>query len=467
MDFDAFLLSRLQFAFTIAFHILFPSFTIGLASYLAVLEGLWLATGRERFKTLYLFWVRIFALSFGMGVVTGVVLSYEIGANWSGFAAKSGSVLGPLLAFEVLTAFFLEASFLGVMLFGWKKVGRKLHFAASCAVAVGTLFSTFWIVSANSWMQHPTAFATLPDGRLVATDWMRVIFSPSFPLRLLHMVLAAYLTTALVVGAASAWRLLKTPDETESRTALIMAIGMFALVAPLQLAVGDQQGLKMGELQPAKLAAVEALWESRAGQPFHILAWPDRALQANRWELSIPRLGSLILKHDPNATVTGLKAFSRADQPPPLPVFYAFRLMVGLGLAMIGLGVWGALLIWRGSPERSRVFLWTCVAMGPAGFVSVVSGWVVAEVGRQPWVVYGVQRTADAVAPLQRGQVSASLLGFLMVYAIIFSAGVIYILRLIDRGPAAGAAPPPPDEGRAPGVSFNAALDPDTTEDGR
>ena len=454
---DAFLLSRLQFAFTIAFHILFPSFTIGLASYLAVLEGLWLFTGRERFKTLYLFWVRIFALSFGMGVVSGVVMSYEIGTNWSGFSAKAGSVLGPLLAFEVLSAFFLEASFLGVMLFGWKRVGRRLHFVASCAVAGGTLFSAFWIISANSWMQHPAGFATLPDGRLIALDWLKVIFSPSFPTRLAHMILAAYLTTALVVGAASAWRLLRKPDEAESGLALRMAIGMFALVAPLQLVAGDMSGLKMGELQPAKLAAVEGLWETQAGQPFHILAWPDKAVQANRWDISIPRLGSLILKHDANATVTGLKAFAPADQPPPLPVFYAFRLMVGLGLAMIGLGLWGAVLIWKGAPERSRAFLWACVAMGPSGFVSVVSGWVVAEVGRQPWVIYGVQRTADAAAPVHAGAVSASLVGFIVVYAVVFGVGALYILRLIDEGPVAGGAEPTAAVTRAPGTPLAAA----------
>ena len=457
MGIDALLLSRLQFAFTIAFHILFPSFTIGLASYLAVLEGLWLATGEERFKTLYLFWIRIFALSFGMGVVSGVVISYEIGTNWSAFATKAGNVVGPLMAFEVLSAFFLEASFLGIMLFGWRRVGRCLHFAASCAVALGTLFSAFWIISANSWMQYPVAFSVLPDGRLIATDWVAVIFSPSFPLRLAHMVLAAFLSTALVVAAASAWRLLRAPEEAESRTALRMAIGMFALVAPLQLGVGDASGLKMGELQPAKLAAVEALWETRPSQPFHVLAWPDRAIQANRGDVSIPTLGSLILKHDPTATVTGLKAFAPRDQPPPLPIFYAFRVMVGLGLMMIGLGLWGALLVWKSAPERSRVFLLACVAMGPAGFVSVVCGWMVAEIGRQPWVVYGVLRTADAVAPVHRGEVSASLLCFLLVYAVVFGVGVLYILRLIHAGPAGGAAGATPGIQRAPGTPLAAA----------
>lgn len=464
MDFDALLLSRLQFAFTIAFHILFPSFTIGLASYLAVLEGLWLATGRELFRTLYLFWVRIFALSFGMGVVSGVVMSYEFGTNWSAFSVKAGSVVGPLMAFEVLTAFFLEASFLGVMLFGWSRVGKKLHFVASCAVAIGTLISAFWITAANSWMQHPVAYTAMADGRLMATDWWAVIFSPSFPPRFVHMVLAAFLTTALVVGAASAWRLVKHADEAPSKMALRMAIGMFAVVAPLQLIVGDVSGDRVGELQPAKLAAIEGFWPTRAGQPFHIVAWPDRDKQENAWEISLPKLGSLITKKDPNAVVRGLSSFPRADQPPAAVVFWAFRIMVGLGVAMIGLGAWGVLLLRKG-PERSRLFLMACVAMGPAGFISVVAGWVVAEVGRQPWVIYGVMRTAEAVSPIHAGQVSASLLGFMAVYAVVFGVGALYILRLMAEGPEAGSHEPAPGIQRAPGTPLAKAPENTETED--
>ncbi|MEO8115206.1 MAG: cytochrome ubiquinol oxidase subunit I, partial [Phenylobacterium sp.] len=384
MDLDALLLSRLQFAFTIAFHIIFPSFTIGLASYLAVLEGLWLTTRREAFKALYLFWVKIFAISFGMGVVTGVVMSYEIGTNWSVYSAVAAPVIGPLLAFEVLTAFFLEASFLGVMLFGWRKVGPRLHFAATAIVAAGTLLSAFWIISANSWMQYPTGFTRLADGSLRATDWMAVIFSPTFPKRLGHMVLGAYLTTALVVGAASAWRLLKRNDEEESSLGLKMAIGMFAIVAPLQLVAGDLSGRQVLQVQPAKLAAIEAFWETGRGQALHIIAWPDRKLAGNRWEISIPRLGSLVTAGDADAEIKGLKAFAPEDRPPVFLVFWAFRVMVGLGVAMIGLGFWGAFLYWRGpAPERSPLFLRACVAMGPAGFVAVISGWIVAEVGRQ------------------------------------------------------------------------------------
>jgi cytochrome d ubiquinol oxidase subunit I len=470
MEFDALLLSRLQFAFTIAFHIIFPSFTIGLASYLAVLEGLWLATRNETFKTLYLFWVKIFALSFGMGVVSGVVMSYQLGTNWSVFSTIASPVIGPAFAFEVLTAFFLEASFLGVMLFGWRKVGPRLHFTATTMVAIGTLISAFWIISANSWMQHPAGFARMADGTLRATDWMAVIFSPTFPERLAHMVLAAYLTTALVVGAASAWRLLKQPDEAESRIGLRMAIGMFAIAAPLQLVVGDLSGKEVLRVQPAKLAAIEAFWETRTEQPFHVAAWPDRAAEKNHWEISIPKIGSWITAGDSAAEIKGLKSFAPEDRPPVGIVFWAFRVMVGLGLAMIALGLAGAWLIWRTrGPEHFRPYLWACVAMGPAGFVAVISGWIVAEVGRQPYVIYGVLRTADAVSPVGAGSVSASLLAFLVVYGIVFSVGALYILRLIAQGPR----PPepedtePPLKPRPPGYALGAAPDADQREEVR
>ncbi|MDB5493445.1 MAG: cydA [Phenylobacterium sp.] len=458
MHFDALLLSRLQFGFTIAFHIIFPSFTIGLASFLAVLEGLWLTTKTTAFRDLYLFWVKIFAISFGMGVVSGVVMSYEFGTNWSVFSTVASPVIGPLLAFEVLAAFFLESSFLGVMLFGWRRVGPSLHFLATLLVAVGTLASAFWIVSANSWMQYPAGFVRLADGSFRATDWMAVIFSPTFPYRLSHMVLAAYLTTALVVGAASAWRLLKDPDEAESGVALKMAIGMFAIAAPLQLLAGDLSGKQVGKLQPAKLAAIEAYWETRTQQPFHIIAIPDRATESNRFQVAVPKLGSWIAAGDVNAKVTGLKAFAPSDRPPVFIVFWAFRVMVGLGLAMIGLGAWGAFLCWRNTPEHSRLFLRAMVAMGPAGFVSVVCGWIVAEVGRQPYVIYGLLRTAQGVSPISTGEVSVSLITFMVVYAIIFSVGALYILRLMNSGPSPkpeAAAPPP--RRRPPGYALAAA----------
>jgi cytochrome d ubiquinol oxidase subunit I len=462
MDFDALLLSRLQFAFTIAFHIIFPSFTIGLASYLAVLEGLWLTTRNEAFKTLYLFWIKIFALSFGMGVVSGVVMSYQFGTNWSVFTEVASPVIGPLLAFEVLTAFFLEASFLGVMLFGWKKVGPGLHFAATSLVAIGTIISAFWIISANSWMQHPEGFVRLADGTLRATDYWQVVFNRTFPERLAHMLLAAFLTTALVVGGASAWRLLKNRADAESCIALRMAIGMFAIVAPLQLVVGDMSGKEVLEVQPAKLAAIEAFWETRTEQAFHIAAWPDRAAEKNHWEISIPKVGSWITAGHTDAEIKGLKAFAPEDRPPVAIVFWAFRVMVGLGLAMIGLGLWGAFLIWKGGgPENHPLFLRAAVLMSPMGFVAVIAGWIVAEVGRQPWVVYGVLRTRDAVSPVGAGEVSASLLGFLVVYAIVFSVGALYIVRLIAEGPkpVPGQDTEPPLKPRPPGYALGAAPD--------
>ena len=462
-DFDALLLARLQFAFTIAFHIIFPSFSIGLASFLAVLEGLWLATRREVFRNLYLFWVKIFALSFGMGVVSGVVMSYQFGSNWSVFAQVSAPVLGPLLAFEVLTAFFLEASFLGIMLFGWKKVGPKLHFTATLLVAVGTLISAFWILSANSWMQFPTGFAVQPDGSLIATDWWAVVFNPTFPVRLMHMSLAAFLTTALAVGGASAFVLLRDPEQPESRMALRMAIGMFAIVAPLQLVVGHESGVLVRDHQPLKLAAIEAYWKTGPDQAQSLVGIPDRQAGKTHAEVAIPGIGNLIQGVPREAVLKGLDSWPKEDWPVVGLVYWAFRIMVGLGLAMIGLGAWGAWRCWRGGPEHSPWFLRACVLMGPMGFVAVISGWIVTEVGRQPWVITGVLRTADAVSPVGAGQVSVTLLGFIAVYAVVFSAGALYILRLMAVG--AGPHEPAPDlEDRAPGSPMAAA--PDEPESG-
>ena len=456
---DALILSRLQFAFVIAYHILFPAFTIGLASYLAVLEGLWLATRREVFKTLYLFWVKVFALSFGMGVVSGVVMSYQLGTNWSEFSRQTGGVIGPLLGYEVLTAFFLEASFLGVMLFGWRKVGPGLHFLATSLVAVGTLFSAFWILSANSWMQHPVAWTRLPDGRLMATDFVKVIFNPTLPTRFLHMVTAAYLTTALVVCAASAFHLLRDASAPASRTALRMAVGMIAIAAPLQIVFGDAAGVVMRKYQPMKTAAVEAIWKTGAHQPFVVAAVPDRKTQSDHFELAIPEIGNLIQHVPPDQPIAGLDQIPRRDQPPVFVVFWSFRLMVALGLLMTALGLWGAWL-WRGGRLFStRSYLRFAVAMGPAGFAAVVLGWVTAEVGRQPWVAYGVLRTADAVSPVPAAHVAISLLAFLTVYAIVFSTGVLYILRLIGRGPETDAEPPDSELPRAPGTAMAAAPD--------
>ncbi|HVZ99003.1 MAG TPA: cytochrome ubiquinol oxidase subunit I [Caulobacterales bacterium] len=456
MDWDALLLSRLQFAFTVGFHIIFPAFTIGLASFLAVVEGLWLFTKKPVFKNLYLFWVKIFALSFGMGVVSGVVMSYQFGTNWSEFARTAGSVIGPLLGYEVLTAFFLEASFLGVMLFGWKRVGPGLHFFSSCCVAVGTLTSAFWIISANSWMQTPAGFARAADGTLVATDFVQVIFNPSMPSRLAHMVTAAYLTTAMVVGGASAFSLLRGRAQPESRTALRMAILMMALVAPLQIVFGDISGKIAHQYQPAKVAAMEGWWESGV-QPSHLIGWPNEDSERTDLAVSLPQgAGSWIVAGDSRAELQGLKAFPRSERPPVWIVFWAFRVMVAMGVVMVALGVWGAVLWIAKRLDAAKLYQRAAVLAAPSGFVAVLCGWISAEVGRQPYVVYGVMRTADAVSPVAGGQVGLSLLVFVIVYAIVFSAGALYIIRLIAQGPDS-EEPPPQAHDRAPGTALAAS----------
>lgn len=468
MEFDALLLSRMQFAFTIAFHILFPAFTIGLAAYLAVLEGLWLWTKREGFKVLYLFWVKIFAISFGMGVVSGVVLSYQFGTNWSEFIRLTGPVIGPLLAYEVLTAFFLEASFLGVMLFGWRKVGPGLHFVATCVVAVGTTLSAFWILSANSWMQTPQGFEILADGTFRATDFWAVVFNPSFPSRLVHMLLAAFLTTALVVGAASAFRLLKGADKpgaAESRISLAMAVGLLAVVAPLQLLAGHWSGEVAHHHQPSKTAAIEGYWTTRADQPLHLFGIPDRGAQTNHFEVSIPGVGNLVQNVPKDEVIVGLDSLAVADQPPVWMVFFAFRIMVGLGLLMIALGIWGVVLLIRRRLFTSRWFQRCAVAMGPAGFIAVIAGWIVTEVGRQPWVVYGVLRTRDAISPVTAGEVATSLAVYVSVYAVVFTAGALFILRLMAEGPMAAKTRPGPREDRAPGTPLARAPEDDSDAD--
>jgi cytochrome d ubiquinol oxidase subunit I len=442
MEFDALLLSRLQFAFTIGFHIIFPAFTIGLASFLAVLEGLWLATKKPVYRNLYLFWVKIFALSFGMGVVSGVVMSYQLGTNWSVFSAQVGSVIGPLFAYEVLTAFFLEASFLGVMLFGWKKVGEKLHFFATCMVAIGTLISSFWILAANSWMQTPQGFDFAADGTMVATDFMQVIFNPSTPSRVAHMVLAAFLTTAMVVAGASAFALLAKKAVAESRVALRMAILMMAFVAPLQVVVGHHSGEIAHHYQPAKVAAMEGWWETKAQQPTLLFGWPDEEAETTHAAIGIPGMGSWFVAGDANAELQGLKAFAKEDRPPVWITFWAFRVMVGMGLVMLALGAWGAALWLFKRVDGAKWYHRALVLAAPSGFVAVLAGWISAEVGRQPYVVYGVLRTADAVSPVPAGSVATSLLFFMIVYAIVFSAGALYILRLMAKGPDTEEEPP-------------------------
>ena len=437
--FDALTLARLQFAFTVSFHIVFPAFTIGLASYLAVLEGLWLLTGRSVYLSLFNYWKKIFALSFGMGVVSGIVMSYQFGTNWSVFSDKAGPVVGPLMGYEVLSAFFLEAGFLGVMMFGMSRVGPRLHYFATLMVAVGTLFSAFWILSVNSWMQTPAGYATNAAGQFVPADWWAVIFNPSFPYRLVHMVLAAYLTTAFVVGAVGAWHLLRESGNEGARVMFSMAMWMAALVAPIQVFAGDQHGLNTLHYQPAKIAAMEGHWETRRGQPLILLGWPDMAGETTRFALEVPKLGSLILTHDWNGEVKGLKAWPPAERPNSLVVFWSFRIMVGIGTLMVLVGLWSLLLRWRQTLYDSRPLHWLSVLMGPTGFVAVLAGWITTEAGRQPYTIYGLLRTAQSASPIDAAAVGASLVAFILVYFAVFGAGILYILRLMSH-------PPRPDE---------------------
>ncbi len=453
---DALDLARIQFAFTVSFHILFPSFTIGLASYLAVLEGLWLWTGREVFHTLARFWSRIFAVSFGMGVVSGVVMSYQFGTNWSRFADIAGNVLGPLLSYEVLTAFFLEAGFLGIMLFGWNRVGRGLHFLATCMVAVGTLISTFWILSANSWMHTPQGHV-VRDGLFFPADWLQVIFNPSFPYRLVHMVLAAYLTTAFVVGAVGAWHLLRDRRSEAARVMFSMAMWMATLVAPVQIVAGDAHGLNTLEHQPEKIAAIEGHWETSRGMPLFLFGWPDMEREETRFALGVPRLGSLILTHSWNGEVRGLKEWPKDQRPNSTVIFWTFRVMVGLGMLMALAGVVALYLRWRGQLYDTPLFHRAAVAMAPAGFVAILCGWITTEMGRQPWVVHGLLRTADALSPVPAHNVAASLAAFVVVYLIVFGFGAYYILRLMRAGPETAHVPVPEGVRAAPMRPLSAA----------
>lgn len=429
-------LARIQFGFTISFHIIFPAITIGLASYLLVLEACWLKTGRELYRDLYHFWLKIFAVNFGMGVVSGLVMAYEFGTNWSGFSAFAGGVTGPLLAYEVLTAFFLEAGFLGVMLFGWNRVGPALHFVATGMVALGTLISATWILASNSWMQTPQGYEII-GGRVVPVDWLAVIFNPSFPYRLAHMSVAAFLATALMVGGSAGWLLLHRKDNPAIRKMLSMAMWMLVIVAPIQAVIGDMHGLNTLEHQPAKIAAMEGHWqnEGKEGVPLIVFGMPDMEREETKWKIEVPRMGSLILTHSLNGTFAGLKEFPKEDRPNSPILFWSFRLMVGLGLLMILLGLISVWLRWRGRMETSRPFLHFALYMGPAGLVALLAGWMTTEVGRQPWVVYKVMRTADAVSPHGAPELTLTLIMFVVVYFAVFGTGIAYLLRLIRKGP--------------------------------
>jgi len=441
--FDPLLLSRIQFGFVITCHILFPAFTIGLASWLAFLEWRWLRTRDGLWRDLYFFWLKIFAVSFGMGVVSGIVMSFQFGTNWSVLSEKAGNILGPLLSYEVLTAFFLEATFLGVMLFGWKRVPERLHFLATCMVALGTLISTFWIIAANSWMQTPAGYTLTADGVFEPASWWAIIFNPSFPYRLSHMVLAAFITTCFVIGGVSAGYLRRGVHREAGVRMLKLAVAFAAITVPLQVVVGDLHGLNVGEHQPTKLAAMEAHWEAGApgeGVPLVLFAVPNERAERNDYEIAIPRLGSLILTHSLDGEIQPLKAVPPSERPPVAPVFFGFRVMVGLGVAMLLLALGSAFAWWRGrlfdggsALGRGLQHGWRWMTF--SGFVALVAGWYVVEIGRQPYVIYGLLRTADAVSAVDGRSVLFSLLVFAVVYLVVFGAGLWYLVKLVRKGP--------------------------------
>jgi cytochrome d ubiquinol oxidase subunit I len=453
--FDPVTLARAQFAFTMSFHIVFPAFSIGLASYLATLEALWLWTGRSVYLDLFKYWLKIFAIGFGMGVVSGIVMSYQFGTNWSVYADKTGPVIGPLMAYEVMTAFFLEAGFLGVMLFGLERVGPRLHFLATLMVAIGTLISAFWILSANSWMQTPAGYALNADGQFVPADWYKVIFNPSFPYRLVHMVLAAYLTTAFAVGGVGAYHLLRDPHQAGSRVMFSMAMWMATLVAPIQILAGDQHGLNTLAHQPTKIMAMEGHFESHPdGAPLILFGLPDQAAGRVKYAVEIPKFGSLILEHNPDAPMKGLDTVPRQDWPPVFIPFWSFRIMVGLGFLMFGLGLFSAWERWRDRLYQSRLLHVFAMLMGPAGFIAVLAGWVTTETGRQPFTVYGLLRTAQSASPLAAPAVGSSLIAFAIVYFAVFTVGVVYMLRLMAHPPHPGEPGVPTDvPARAAGIT--------------
>jgi len=430
------MLARVQFAFTVSFHFLFPAFSIGTASYLAVLNALWLWKRDQAYLKLFEYWKTIFAITFGMGVVSGIVMSYQFGTNWSVFSDRAGSIIGPLMGYEVLTAFFLEAGFLGIALFGRKRVGDAAHMVAVCMVAVGTLISATWITSANSWMHTPAGFGIDANGAFVPKDWWQIVFNPSFPYRMSHTVLAAFLTTAFGVGAVGAYHLLRDRENRQARIMFSMAMWMAAIVTPLQILVGDMHGLNTLEHQPAKIAAMEGHYEThKDGAPLILFGVPDDDAEVTRYAVEIPKLGSLILKHDPTAEISGLKEWPRDQRPPALMPFFTFRIMVGIGFLMLGIGLWSLWSRWRKTIYESAWLHRAAVAMGPSGFIAVLAGWYTTEVGRQPWTVYGYLRTSNSLSPVSAAAVGTSLLLFICVYFIVFGTGVYYLLKLMRRPP--------------------------------
>jgi cytochrome d ubiquinol oxidase subunit I len=444
MQLDPLMLSRMQWVWVISWHILLPAFTVGLASYIAVLEGLAFFTKAPIWGRLSAFWTRIFAVSFGMGVVSGIVMPFQMGTNWSRFSDTTANVLAPLLAYEGLTAFFLEASFLGVLLFGRKLVPPWVHFFSGLMVAAGTLFSTFWILSVNSWMQTPAGFH-VENGRFFPDDWWAVIFNPSFPYRYVHNVTAFYITTGFVVLGVGAWLLRRRRSVDEAKLMMRMALNLLIVLVPIQMIVGDLHGTNTGQYQPAKLAAIEGRYGSATPEPLTLFGIPDDKAQTMRDAIEIPALGSLILTHSLTRGIRGLDSFPKDQRPPVGPPFFAFRIMVGIAVLMLFVAVAGQWLRRGGRLYRSAWFLTLCQWTAPLGFVAVIAGWTTTEVGRQPWTVYGLLRTAKSVTPSLTGaDVAISLTLYVLVYLIMYGAGLAFIAGIVRHGVAQADAEPPP-----------------------
>jgi len=440
LEFDPVILSRIQFGFLITFHIIFPAFTIGLGAWLATLEGMRLATGKPIYRRVFDFWIRIFAVSFAMGVVTGIVMAFQFGTNWGVLAERTGPIQGPLLGYEAFTAFMLEATFFGVMLLGRDRVGPRFYLFACCMVSLGTMFSSFWILANNSWMQVPVGHEIV-DGKIIPADWREIVLGPVMMVRWPHMLLAAFLTTSMCVSATGAWYVLRGVHRAEARVMLHWGLGLAAVLIPVQLFFGHLTGLYVLKHQPAKFAAIEARWHPEQPGTEVWLAWPDEKERRNLFAIETPAVGSLIATGSWTAPVQGLSNFPREDWPPVVIPFFSFRAMVGMGLLMLGVSWLGNLLRWRGRLETSRWFLWGAFLAFPSGFVATIAGWYTAEVGRQPWVVYGLLRTKDAVTPaLRTGDVLFSLVVYGLLHAVMAGFGIWYIYKLLRNGPAGAVA---------------------------
>jgi cytochrome bd ubiquinol oxidase subunit I len=438
---DAVLLARAQFAANMSFHILFPTITIALGWMLLFLRLRWLRTHGAAWLTAYRFWTKVFALSFALGVVSGITMSFQFGTNWPGYMEHVGNIAGPLLGYEVLTAFFLEASFLGIMLFGHDRVSERLHLVATFLVAFGTTVSAFWILCLDSWMQTPVGFE-VRDGVFHATSWGQILSNPSFPYRFTHMLLASTLTVAFLMAGVSAWQLLRGKANASTALVLRVALTLGAIAVPVQIVVGDLHGLNTLEHQPQKIAAMEAVWESENGAPLLLFAWPDEENRRNRWALGIPRGASLILAHEADARVRGLNEFV-GQHPPVKPLFFGFRIMVGIGVLML-LSSWTAVFVYRRrawmADRLPRPLLWVLAAMTFSGWLATLAGWYVTEIGRQPFIVFGLLRTADVASKVPSGMVASTLVLYAALYAALIVAYVSVIRYMaekpVDEGPS-------------------------------